>query len=180
MKKQFSQFLNLFLFLSLSVSCTKKDQNAPAQTQNPPPAPTQEVKSLMMSVAKQGAGKVAEKGKIAVVHYTGTFMDGRKFDSSLDRGEPFKFIVGAGQVIKGWDIGVEGMKVGEKRNLTIPPDMAYGAQGAGPIPPNTPLKFDVELLDVVDSKPIDAGAPAGAGKSKKHAKAKAESTETTK
>lgn len=155
------QLIYSILALSLCVSCTKKEQ-APQANQAPPPAP--EVKNLLMQVVKDGAGKIAEDGKIAVVHYTGTFLDGRKFDSSLDRGEPFSFVIGAGQVIKGWDIGVKGMKVGEKRKLTIPPDMAYGAAGAGPIPPNTPLAFEVELLDVVDQK-------APPQPKKKHAKA---------
>ena len=96
-----------------------------------------------------GTGAVATPGKTAVVHYTGWLLDGTKFDSSRDRNQPFSFPLGAGQVIKGWDEGVAGMKVGGKRTLVVPPALGYGARGAGGvIPPNATLKFEVELLDV--------------------------------
>ncbi len=91
----------------------------------------------------------ATPGKTVSVHYTGWLTDGTKFDSSADRGEAFRFNLGGGQVIKGWDQGVQGMKLGGKRKLTIPPDLGYGIQGAGGlIPPNATLVFEVELLDV--------------------------------
>jgi FKBP-type peptidyl-prolyl cis-trans isomerase len=94
-----------------------------------------------------GTGAVAEKGMGATVHYTGWLTDGTKFDSSVDRDQPFGFPIGQGRVIKGWDEGVQGMRVGGKRKLTIPPDMAYGEKGYPPvIPPNSTLVFDVELL----------------------------------
>ena len=96
---------------------------------------------------KVGDGQIAETGMTAQVHYTGWLTDGTKFDSSVDRGQPFSFKLGAGQVIRGWDEGVKGMRVGGKRKLTIPPDMGYGQAGAGGvIPPNATLVFDVELL----------------------------------
>lgn len=96
-----------------------------------------------------GDGAQPQFGDTAVVHYTGTLPDGTKFDSSLDRGEPFEFALGQGQVIAGWDEGVKTMKVGGKRTLICPPDLAYGESSPSPdIPPNSTLHFEVELLDV--------------------------------
>ncbi|MEK7273318.1 MAG: FKBP-type peptidyl-prolyl cis-trans isomerase [Nitrospirota bacterium] len=96
-----------------------------------------------------GTGDTAKAGQTVSVHYTGWLTNGKKFDSSVDRGQPFSFRLGVGQVIKGWDEGVQGMKVGGKRKLTIPSNLGYGARGAGGlIPPHATLVFDVELLGV--------------------------------
>ncbi|HQP36329.1 MAG TPA: FKBP-type peptidyl-prolyl cis-trans isomerase [Polyangiaceae bacterium] len=96
-----------------------------------------------------GSGATAAAGQRVSVHYTGWLTNGSKFDSSLDRGKPFQFTLGAGQVIKGWDQGVAGMRVGGKRKLTIPAELGYGARGFPPvIPPNSTLVFEVELLGV--------------------------------
>lgn len=95
-----------------------------------------------------GTGTEAVEGSKVTVHYTGTLTNGQKFDSSVDRGEPFSFTIGAGQVIKGWDMGIVGMKVGGKRQLFIPAKLAYGDQGIGSIPPGATLVFEIELLKV--------------------------------
>lgn len=102
---------------------------------------------VMIEILKEGTGPEVQNGSRVSVHYTGVLENGQKFDSSLDRGEPFIFTLGAGQVIRGWDIGVLGMKAGEKRKLTIPGELAYGQGGVpGIIPPNATLIFEVELL----------------------------------
>lgn len=113
------------------------------------PSPT----GLQITDTQVGTGAEAQPGRTVTVHYTGWLYNdgqqGAKFDSSRDRGDPFQFPLGAGHVIQGWDQGVAGMKVGGQRSLIIPPDMGYGARGAGGvIPPNATLKFDVELLGV--------------------------------
>jgi FKBP-type peptidyl-prolyl cis-trans isomerase FkpA len=102
---------------------------------------------LIIEELKVGTGAEAAAGQYVSVHYTGWLTDGSKFDSSKDRGDPFEFPLGAGHVIRGWDEGVQGMKVGGSRKLTIPSDLGYGARGAGGvIPPNATLVFEVELL----------------------------------
>lgn len=161
------KFLLISSIVALSVSCTMKGcggQHSSTEQQPPnPPAPTPSaemtttpVKDLQITDVKVGDGPVAKHGSQVVVHYTGWLYDttkpenkGTKFDSSRDRGEPFSFRLGVGQVIPGWDRGVDGMKKGGQRTLIIPADLAYGSHGAGGlIPPNASLIFDVELLDI--------------------------------
>lgn len=126
------------------------EQPAAEQPAAEAPAPTAEdVTDLKVEDLVEGTGAEAKSGDNVTVHYTGWLTDGTKFDSSLDAGQPFQFALGAGMVIPGWDQGVEGMKVGGKRKLTIPPSLGYGEQGAGGvIPPNATLVFEVELISV--------------------------------
>ncbi len=107
---------------------------------------------LVIEIVKEGSGVEVKNGDVAVVSYTGIFEDGTAFDSNVDPSfrhpVPFEFTVGAGHVIKGWDLGVLGMKIGEKRKLTLPPALGYGASGNRSIPPNSTLIFDVELIGI--------------------------------
>lgn len=146
--------LGVFIILLLgvvgfvfSLNKTPEEQN---NQQTTPNKQTMTPNELQIEDTVVGEGKEAVPGKLAVVQYTGTLLDGTKFDSSLDRGEPFQFVLGSGQVIQGWDQGVSGMKVGGKRKLIIPPDLAYGPTARGLIPANSTLVFEVELLDVVE------------------------------
>ncbi len=111
--------------------------------------PTRTDSGLQYIDVKPGVEKMPEQGQTVIVHYTGTLADGTKFDSSRDRKDPFKFKLGVGQVIKGWDEGISTMKIGGQRQLIIPPELGYGENGAGGvIPPNATLHFDVELIGV--------------------------------
>jgi peptidylprolyl isomerase len=126
---------------------------SPAGTEGGPPTVSAEAtvtaSGLQIIDIEVGSGDEASGGETVIVHYTGWLADGTKFDSSVDRGQPFSFSLGAGEVIPGWDEGVVGMKVGGTRRLIIPPDLAYGAQGRPPvIPANAELTFDVQLLSI--------------------------------
>jgi FKBP-type peptidyl-prolyl cis-trans isomerase FkpA len=161
MRKAFARMAGFFAALAVaaltfalpSAHAQYTTQTAPAQGVSKLDAMPKELQKIDV---KQGSGTEATAGKVAVVQYTGWLYDpakpdnkGAKFDSSRDRGQPFNFPLGGGQVIKGWDQGVVGMKIGGQRTLIIPPDLAYGARGAsGVIPPNATLVFDVELVDV--------------------------------
>jgi len=127
---------------SAAAPATASAAPAPAPTPAAPEAP------LGITTVTQGKGPGAQNGDSVRVHYTGTLTSGTKFDSSRDRDKPFDFVLGKGMVIKGWDQGILGMKVGEKRKLVIPPGMAYGPAGRPGIPPNSTLNFDVELLAI--------------------------------
>lgn len=128
---------------------TKAPTKAPAKTVGKLGPIPKDATTLVKEDIKVGTGAIAEAGKTVSVHYTGTLTDGKKFDSSLERGQPFNFPLGQGAVIPGWDEGVAGMKVGGKRRLIIPPDLGYGDRGAGAdIPPGATLVFTVELLGV--------------------------------
>jgi FKBP-type peptidyl-prolyl cis-trans isomerase FkpA len=149
-------FLAMCSLAIVIASCAKKEESSATEKQAPAqavshaiPQPGQSVTELKIEDVTVGTGNEAGAGKAVTVHYTGWLTNGTKFDSSKDRGEPFRFQLGAGQVIKGWDQGVAGMKVGGVRKLTIPPSLGYGANGAGSdIPPNATLVFEVELLGV--------------------------------
>ncbi len=111
--------------------------------------PVAQENGLKIEILAEGTGEGAKNGDDIIVHYTGWLTDGTKFDSSLDRGAPFSFVLGQGRVIQGWDQGMLGIKIGEKRKLTIPSELGYGEQGAGAsIPPNATLVFEVELLEI--------------------------------
>jgi len=141
-------FFSILALFSLS-ACTGKDGDKEGAAATAV-AQGEAVTELQIENIKDGDGKEAVAGKKVSVHYTGWLTDGTKFDSSVDRGQPFVFDLGAGRVIKGWDQGVVGMKVGGKRKLTIPSSLGYGERGAGSvIPPNATLVFEVELLDVL-------------------------------
>jgi len=128
---------------------TTPAQTAPAEPASTTPSATTEVTQLEIKDVVEGKGAEVNSGDTVTVNYTGWLLDGTKFDSSLDRNEPFEFTVGAGKVIQGWDEGLAGMKVGGKRELLIPSAMGYGEQGAGGvIPPNASLKFEIDLLKV--------------------------------
>lgn len=142
------QFISLFIILgvvAMTLGHAQTNTSGPTKVEGNPKTTASGLQYWDIVVGK-GAATVA--GKDVRVHYTGWLTDGKKFDSSVDRGQPFVFPLGAGRVIKGWDEGVAGMKVGGKRQLRIPPELGYGARGAGGvIPPNATLIFDVELLD---------------------------------
>jgi FKBP-type peptidyl-prolyl cis-trans isomerase len=140
-----------FLFRNSPKNGEPKVSPTPTPTSTATPAPNSyEIQGMKIEIIKEGTGEAAKNGDTVTVHYVGTFEDGTKFDSSIDRGVPLPFTLGIGRVIKGWDLGVLGMKVGEKRKLTIPPELGYGATGTpgGPIPPNATLIFEVELLKI--------------------------------
>ena len=130
--------------------CSEKPKtDGTAATPTDAAKPAENATELKIEDVTAGTGEEAVEGKEVTVHYTGTLTDGKKFDSSHDRNEPFKFRLGAGMVIPGWEQGIKGMKVGGKRKLTIPPQLGYGERGAGGvIPPNATLLFDIELLGV--------------------------------
>lgn len=136
-----------FLFFNKPARIKSEQDNNQADQS---PAVNNDIKNMKIEVLKEGTGTEAKNGDYVTVHYVGTFENGEKFDSSVDRGVPFPFTLGAGQVIKGWDLGVLNMKVGEKRRLTIPSDLAYGDSGSfdGAIPPKATLIFEVELLKI--------------------------------
>jgi FKBP-type peptidyl-prolyl cis-trans isomerase len=147
-------FLILFAAL-IFINQPKTKQTTPIETATEPQqinqqeTSTMDVNELIIEDIATGSGVAVKSGDTVVMHYTGTLLDGTKFDSSVDRGQPFETQIGVGQVIQGWDQGIPGMQVGGKRKLTIPSSLGYGSTGAGGvIPPNAALIFDVELLEI--------------------------------
>ena len=141
-------YLMLVALVALGAACAQSDSPTSSNEVNMDTYATTP-SGLQYKDMIVGSGEEARQGATAVVHYTGWLLDGTKFDSSLDRGVPFEFVIGRGQVIKGWDEGVGSMKVGGKRELVIPPNLAYGDRGVGGvIPPGATLKFEVELLEL--------------------------------
>ena len=163
--------LVLVAALVLTSGCSKKVEELPSTEfkPTPPPPPPPGPKTLEKTDVEVGWGPEAKTGDKVKVHYTGTLMNGTQFDSSVGKA-PFEFELGKGGVIKGWDQGVPGMKIGGKRKLVIPSDLAYGENGSPPtIPPNAPLKFDIELLEI---EGVDAGKPPAASSAKPATSAK--------
>jgi FKBP-type peptidyl-prolyl cis-trans isomerase len=120
-----------------------------SQQQNQQPSDNYNIKEMKVEILTQGTGEGAKAGDLVTVNYVGTLEDGTKFDSSIDRGQPFAFTLGQNSVIQGWEQGLLGMKVGEKRKLTIPPELGYGNQGAGGvIPPNATLIFEIDMISI--------------------------------
>ncbi len=144
-------FVVLAVFTYFALGLNGKPNNNAVVNSTPQTADVEEVKipdNLKIEDTLEGTGSAVKTGDTISIHYAGTLEDGTPFDNSYDRGEPFETPIGAGQVIKGWDLGVVGMKVGGKRRLTIPPELGYGEQGSGTIPPNSTLIFDVELIEI--------------------------------
>lgn len=150
----FKLAFSLVAAMMLATGCSREQPQAQAEETKAPPAPITELQRIDLHVAP---GEGISQGQRAVVHYTGWLYDpgapdhkGKQFDSSRDRGQPFRFTIGAGQVIRGWEEGVQGMRVGSKRRLIVPSDLGYGEMGAGngAIPPNATLVFDIELLAI--------------------------------
>ncbi len=157
--KMFIWFLVVVVVIAILVFITINKKEAPATSQDVGTEQgnmqnnTQQIEGVKITITKEGTGDAAKTGDTVDMNYTGKLADGTVFDSNVDpkfnHVQPFTFTIGAGQVIKGWDVGVAGMKVGEKRTLEINPDYAYGASGiGGVIPPNATLTFDVELLKI--------------------------------
>lgn len=160
MKKHLTLSLSLALFVMIGCLKSEKKEKSESHVTSAQDKSSSEKlvvgTDLIKKELKAGSGDAAKKGQTVIVHYTGWLFEpesennkGRKFDSSLDRNQPFSFRLGSGMVIQGWDQGVEGMKIGEQRQLVIPPKLAYGERGVGQvIPPNSTLVFDIELIEI--------------------------------
>lgn len=140
-------FIVIAVLVLIGASYLKPSENDESNTEEQT-STTPNIENMKIEDIKVGTGAEAKSGTLVSVHYVGTLTNGTKFDSSRDRGEPFQFPLGQGMVIKGWELGVVGMKVGGVRKLTIPPELGYGVNAVGPIPANSTLLFEVELLAV--------------------------------
>jgi FKBP-type peptidyl-prolyl cis-trans isomerase len=137
----------ILILIAVAIYFLVRPESSVSQNQQNPTS--YDIQGMKIETLQQGSGAAAKAGNTVTVNYVGTLQNGTKFDSSIDRGQPFEFTLGQNSVIQGWELGVVGMKVGEKRKLTIPPELGYGSQGAGGvIPPNATLIFEIDLLGI--------------------------------
>jgi FKBP-type peptidyl-prolyl cis-trans isomerase len=149
MEKKNILSLVIILFIVVALAWVIIKEPASNSTTDSLGVSSYEIQGMKVEILQQGNGEATKSGDQVTVNYVGTLENGTKFDSSIDRGQPFKFTLGQNNVILGWELGVVGMKVGEKRKLTIPPELAYGSAGAGGvIPPNATLIFEIDLLGI--------------------------------
>jgi FKBP-type peptidyl-prolyl cis-trans isomerase len=147
MNKKIIILIIVLILIAIGVYFLLRPESSVSQNQQT--SSSYDIQGMKVEILQQGTGEGAKSGDTITVNYVGTLQNGTKFDSSIDRGQPFKFTLGQNSVIQGWELGVVGMKAGEKRRLTIPPELGYGSRGAGGvIPPNATLVFEIDMLAI--------------------------------